>query len=319
MESLDYHPDRIARSLKTGRTQVVGVMLPDITNPFFAEVVRAIEDYANRSGYSVIVCNSNGDASLEQRHLEVLLSHRVDGLLISCCDPFCSYDVILRRRVPMVFFDRLPRALNSPAVTTDNLNGAFEATRRLIELKHDKIAIIGRSTDASPQADRVEGFRRAMQKAHVTVRDEYFCIGLEGEEAGYDATLRLLNLPDPPTAIFCTNNSMLFGVARAIAALALPCPESISVIGFDDHPWTRTWRPGLSVVAQPTREIGTSAMKALLACISRSGPERPAGIIRLPAELRVRQSIGPAPSAAIRRKRGPESSTPPRRSLQTRS
>lgn len=289
MEALDYQPDDVARSLRTGQTHVFGVVIPDITNPFFPEVLRGIEDAASADGYSVVFCNSNEDPVQEERQLNGLLSRRVDGLLISCCDRSTGYERLLRRHTPIMFFDQLPHGLEVAGVTTDNIGAAYEATRLLIQLGHLRIAVMARQLNISPQAERVEGFRKAMQEAGLPIREEYFRAGPGGEEAGYRNTIELFGLPSPPTAIFCCNNRMLLGLARALGDAPAACPDQVSIIGFDDPAWTRAFQPRLTVVAQRAYEIGVLATKNLIESVA-SGAKASPGVIRLPAELRIRNS-----------------------------
>src|SRR6185437_268213 len=136
MEALDYHADQIARSLKTGRTQTVGIILPDVTNPFYPEVIVGAEEVARAAQYSVILCNANEDLDQEQQQLNTLFSHRVDGVLIACSDPAISFDRLMRRRFPIVCFDRIPLGFRGDTVSTDNFTGAYEATNHLIQLGH---------------------------------------------------------------------------------------------------------------------------------------------------------------------------------------
>ena len=152
METLDYHADQIARGLKTGRTRVVGVVIPDITNPFYPEVILGAEEVAGLARYSVILCNANEDTAQEERQLNALFSHRVDGVLIACSNPAVAVDRLLHRRFPIVCFDRIPEGFRGDAAATDNFAGGYEATRHLIELGHRRIAILaGRTRPPSPR------------------------------------------------------------------------------------------------------------------------------------------------------------------------
>ena len=289
MAALDYHPDAVARSLRTGKTQFVGLVIPDITNPFFADVVRGAEDAALLQHYSVIVCNTNEDPLQEQRHLTGLLSRRADGLLISCARHTGGYDSVLRRHLPIVFLEHLPHEIDIPLVTTDNCAGAYAATQHLIDLGHKRIAILARNPELLAHAERVEGFRRAMQQAGLPVRDEYFRVGGTGEAAGYALGLDLLRLTQRPTAIFSANNKMLAGVLRAMSELDVLCPDEMSVVGFDDNIWLRAYRPAITTVSQQSYDVGHLAMTTLLAGIAEA-PVESARTVMLPCKLIVRSS-----------------------------
>ncbi|HEY4048736.1 MAG TPA: LacI family DNA-binding transcriptional regulator [Acidobacteriaceae bacterium] len=296
MEALDYHADQIARSLKTGRTRVVGIILPDVTNPFFPEVIVGAEEIARAAGYSVILCNANEDPEQEQQQLNILFSHRVDGVLIACSDPAISFDRLMRRRFPIVCFDRIPPGFRGDTVTTDNFAGGYEATRHLIALGHKRIAVLVGRPGLSTHSRRLEGFRQAMSEARLPVPDERCLIGGMRPEMGYDTGRQLLKLPMPPTAIFCTNNKLFLGLVRAVNQAGIRCPEEVSLVGYDDLAWTENFHPRLTTVAQPTRDLGRRAMRLLLERIEsnmRELPGEPREVILKP-ELRIRESTARA-------------------------
>lgn len=301
IEALDYHADQNARSLRTGQTHVIGVVIPDVAHAFFAEVIAGAEEVASKIGYSFFLCNANEDPQLEQRHLDMLFSHRVDAVLIASCDSSIAYERPIMKRFPIVFFDRVPSAFRGSSVTTDNVAGGHMATRHLIERGHKEIAIIAGSLNRSTHSHRFEGFRKAMQESHVAIRDEY--CGTEGldVEAAYNFTFSLLSGPEPPTAIFCTSNKLLRGCVRALQRLHLRFPEEVSIIGFDDFAWNETFHPAITTVAQPTRQMGREAMDLLLEKISarRAGREMAERNIVLQPELCVRESTA-SPRTVLR-------------------
>ncbi len=296
MKALDYHADQVARSLKTGRTNVIGMIIPDVTNAFYPDVISGAEEVATRAGYSLILCNANEDPAQEQRQLSTLFSRRVDGVLIACSDSSTAYDSLMRRRFPIVFFDRIPRGFRGPAVATDNFAAGYQATRHLLELGHQRIAIIAGSMDLSPHACRSEGFRKAMQEAGIPVHDDYFRMGALRVENGFQFGIELLALASRPTAIFCSNNKMLLGLVRAIGDLKVQCPREVSIVGVDDFAWTEHFNPKLTTVAQPTREIGRQAMELLLEQFGADRQNlatREQRQVMLAPELRIRNSTAP--------------------------
>jgi LacI family transcriptional regulator len=221
----------MARSLKTGLSKVIGMVIPDLKNPFFTDLMSGVEQVARHSGYSVIFSNSNKDQSLEKENLSMLYSHRVAGAVVCSTDGFTAYESLMRRRFPIVFVDRLPVAgFKGSAVTVDNAGAAWEATRHLIELGHENIAIIAGRSDLASGIERVEGFRRAMQEAHLPIRQAYFRPGDFSADSGYRCGLELLRLAEPPTAIFSCNNNMTLGLMQALAELNVECPEYVSVL-----------------------------------------------------------------------------------------
>ena len=296
MEALDYHADQIARGLKTGRTGVVGVVIPDITNPFYPEVILGAEEVAGLARYSVILCNANEDPAQEQRQLNALFSHRVDGVLIACSDPAIAVDRLLRRRFPIVCFDRIPEGFRGDAAATDNFAGGYEATRHLIDLGHRRIAILAGRTELSTHSGRLEGFRKAMQEAQIPVLDEYCRTGRHADGDRLPFRPRAAAAGTPPTAVFCSNNKVLLGFMRALAEAGVACPADISVVGFDDFTWTENFHPPLTMVAQPARELGRQAMHLLLSRIESSQASPMAAEcqrVQLAPELHIRHSTAP--------------------------
>jgi LacI family transcriptional regulator len=301
MEALDFHPDQIARSLKTGRTQVLGMIVPDVTNPFFPEVIVGAEEIARASNYSVMLCNANEDPRQEQQQLNTLFSHRVDGVLIACSDPAISLDRLMRRRFPIVCFDRIPHGFQGDTATTNNFRGAYEATRHLIGLGHERIAILAGRTNLSTHSSRLEGFRRAMAEARLPVHDEFCWPGGMQPDAGYDVGRQLFALRRRPTAAFCTNNKLMLGLVSAMMEKQVKCPEEISIAGFDDFTWTENFHPRLTTVAQPARELGRKAMQLLIERLEHNAEEVPSRQVILEQELKLRDSTG-RPAASPRRK-----------------
>jgi len=303
MTALDYHPDQVARSLKTRRTRVLGVVIPDVSNPFFAEVMRGIEDEARKFGYSVIFCNTNEDPELERKHLATLFARRVDGVLLSSNHIRQGELHNVKRRFPMVFFDRTPPAFSGTAVVTDNFGASREAIRHLIELGHSRIAIISGSQDLSVANARLEGFRSALQEANIPLPSEYLKFGDFFQlENGYRHGSELMRLPTPPTAIFCCNNKLTLGLMRALCELSIPCPERVSVLAFDDFEWVASFRPHLTSVAQPTYLMGKTATEILIRRLQQDGNQDEKieeQVVVLPNELRIRESTAP-PIGAMR-------------------
>ena len=293
VETLDYHPDQVARSLKVRSTQTVGIVIPDITNPFFTDVIKGVENEARAQGYSLILCDSSEDPALEQTNLTTLFARRVDGVLLAPTAAFATQDRLTRRRFPLVLFDRLSPGFTGSAVVTDNFGAAYDATRHLLGLGHQRVAIITGRLDLLNAFDRLEGFRHALQEAHLPLREEYLRRGNFQLESGYQCGLELMQLPDPPTAIFSSNNKMTLGLMRALNELHVPCPDRVSVLGFDDFDWAANFSPRLTSVAQPTLEMGKQAMQMLLRKMQSvregvCGEEEKVEVLK--AELRVRDS-----------------------------
>lgn len=306
IEALNYHPDFLARSLRVQRSHILGIVMPQFASSYYAEVLRGVEDVASQHGYSILVSNSRGDAEQERKEIFALISRRVDGVLVATADPQFAYQRQFSRRFPLVLFDRFPPAFTGTVVATDNEGASFEATNHLIRLGHLRIAIIAGTQGISAADERIKGFRRAMDEAGLTVPQELVKCGEFNMKGGWECALELMRLPSPPTAIFSHNYEMTLGLMRALAELGVPCPQRVSVLGFDDFvvgmdgfSWATMFSPKLTCVAQPSYEIGRQAAESLVKKAQQHDAEdvSEAGeIIRLPAELRIRESTAPPPS-----------------------
>jgi LacI family transcriptional regulator len=303
MEALDYHPDTVARSLKVRRTMTVGIVIPDVSNPFFTEIMRGMEDVARRSGYSIFFCDSNEDEELERSHLSALFSRRVDGVVIAPANPYNVRDRLRRQRIPFVFYDRVPPNFPGAAVMTDNFEASRKAVRYLIELGHKRIAIVIPTPHLAAVAERLEGFQLALKEGNIAVREDYVrrvTLPDISPRSAYLCGLALMRLPDPPTAIFSANNRMTVGVMQALGELRIPYPQSVSLLGFDDFDWAASSNPRITTVAQPTFEIGKQAMQLLVRQMDEAEEKLESGVsqsIVLPSELRIRESTAPPPRA----------------------
>jgi len=291
MAALHYQPDEIARSLKKGRTKAIGVVVPDITNAFYPEVVRGVEEAAFARGYAVFLCDSQEDASRENDHLLALFSRRVDGVLLACCNDSIAYETTLELHVPCVFMDRLPASKAEGTVSTDNVEAGSMATRHLLDLGHQRIAMIVGRLSLSPHRDRLEGFRKAMQEANLPIRDEYLVQGDVQIESGVDAARQLLGLEARPSAVIASNSKLLLGLLQVFDEEKVKVPQQISVVGFDDYAWNKYLSPSITTVAQPTFEMGRQAFGLLLQLMNRDEmTQSTSRHLRLGAELRVRHS-----------------------------
>jgi LacI family transcriptional regulator len=305
IDALNYHPDFLARSLRMQRSQILGIVMPQFASSYYAEVLRGVEDVASQHGYSILVSNSRGDPEQERKEIFALISRRVDGILLATADPYFAYQRQFTRRFPLVLFDRFPPAFTGTVVATDNIGASFEATNHLIQCGHLRIAIIAGTRGISAADERVEGFRRAMSEAGLTVRQEYLKYGDFNMRGGWECALELMKLPSPPTAIFSHNYEMTLGLMRALAEMGVPSPQQVSILGFDDFvlgtdgfSWATMFSPKLTCVAQPSYEIGRRAAEALKQKIDQPEGDdfSEEGFIRLPAELRIRESTAPPPS-----------------------
>ncbi len=302
MVALDYHPDEVARSLKTGKTNVIGVVIPDITNSFYPEVIRGVEEAAQQAGYGVLLCDSNEDPQNEATHLATLSARRVDGVLLACCANSAGFDAMIRRRFPIVFVDRIPPGTNENSVSSDNVEAGHASGKHLIALGHERIAMLIGNLEMSPHRDRLEGFRKAMQESNLPIREEYLAGGGVQIEDGKAAGRRLLSLSHPPTAIVASNNKLLMGLWESIDEHKIKVPSELSVVGFDDQLWNRYVSPSLTVVAQATSEMGRRAFELLCQLIDNDSKESDVRHVQLRTEFLARNSTA-VPASAHKLKR----------------
>jgi len=287
MEELGYQPNAIAQSLRKRTTYAIGILVSDITNPFFATLVRGAEDAALEAGYSVIVCNSDEDPQKEDMYIRALWRRRIDGMLIAPTRDGTSPAIqeLAQRKLPFVFVDRKAKGIEADAVLSDNVGGAYLATKHLIERGHKRIGIILGIPGATTTEERLLGYRQALEEASLPFSEELVVWGGYRMEGGRKACAKLLSLMDPPTAIFSTNNLMTLGVLQELFHRGIKIPEKIAVVGFDDLEWAEIVHPPLTVVAQRPYEIGYQAFKLLLGRLNRfEGIQE----VRVPVELKIR-------------------------------
>lgn len=265
MKELDYHPNAVAQSLRTRKTQAIGVVVSDITNPFFAALVRGAEDAADEAGYSIIVCSSDESSDKEARYVRLLRQRQMDGLLIAPVgdESTSALQELPRQRMPFVFIDRRPEGVEADAVLSDNIAGAYQATHYLIEQGHRRIGLILGIEGATTTKERLRGYSQALEEAGIAISKELVVWGGYRTEGGRRATVLLLGLAALPTAIFSTNNLMTVGVLQELFRRKVAVPNDVAVVGFDDLVWAEIIQPPLTVVAQRPYEMGKEAVKLL--------------------------------------------------------
>jgi LacI family transcriptional regulator len=291
VKALGYAPNQAARSLRKRSTNLIGLIVADITNPFFTDLVEAMEEGATERGYSVLLCNSNEMLEREERHIQVLRSQRIDGLILAATgEPSKNRTSLLSSLgVPIVLVDRAMDDLGYDTVVLDNRAAAFAAVSHLLSLGHRRIGIINGPSHLRTASDRLQGYREALLSQGIPIEYELVWEASFRERDAYEVTMRLLKDEPSPTAIFAANNLIMIGLTRALAESGLRCPEDISVIGVDDFPWANAFRPRLSTVAQPVHAMGRAALGLLLDRIEGIG-SGPVQHITMAAELRLRES-----------------------------
>ena len=290
ISAIGYERNAIARSLKLGATKTIGLLVTDIRNPFFADIVATIQYALNRVGYAVMVCSSDEDTALQDMQVKVLLDRAVDGLIIAPAgEDVMLKDFLASVRRPMVIIDRTCEGLDVDTVTLDNRKAVLDATSYLIGLGHRRIGYIAGPLITSTGRDRLAGYRDALAMAALPYIAEFVQDGDSREAGGYRAAMQLLTQRDRPSAIFSANNLMTIGAMRAIRDAGLSCPDDISVACFDDFPWADVFRPHLTTIAQPVQAIGEHAARLLLDRLSAKADEAPRRLV-MQGRLIVRES-----------------------------
>jgi DNA-binding LacI/PurR family transcriptional regulator len=293
IEALAFSPNVVARNLKLKKSMILGMVVPDITNAFFPEVVRGAEDVARGKGYSLMLFNTQEDPERESRCIEILVSHQCDGIVLVKAEKGPSVE---RRRdrlatlpLPLVYLDRAPDQ-SRDAVLLDNTRGARRAVEHLLKLEHRKIAIV-MTRGISTHAERYAGYRRALEESGLAARTDYVVETDAEVEDAFSATLRLMASADPPTAIFATNARLTIGVMAAVHARGLRCPDDVSILGHDGSDWQTAFKPGLTIVDQPALRMGRMAAEMLIQRITGALDGPPRRVILNP-DLVVRESCG---------------------------
>lgn len=295
-KELAYVPNSVARSLRSGKTRTIGLVLPDSGNPFFAEIGRHIEENAFAKGYNVIIGNTEGDPEKESFYLDTLVQKKVDGIIfVSTGTSSTSIRQLCDLRIPVVIADREVEAVdcieNVVVVLTDNFRGGVIAVEHLIGLGHRKIGCISGPSISTPSSLRTTGYRAAMQDAGLPVDERWVTPGDFSCQSGYAAARQLLERENPPTAIFCCNDMMAIGAIRAAADLGLSVPRDVSIVGFDDIALSAFMNPALTTVHQPIKEMSDAITQHLFTAFGSKSAKAYQRIVFQP-QLTIRQSTG---------------------------
>lgn len=294
IERLGYQPSLLARGLRRNQTTILGVIIPDISNPFFPLVVRGVEDIAYQNSYRLMLCNTDNDANKEQVYFYELRAYRMAGLIVipSADSRLVGLAAGSGGEPPVICLDRFPEGWKGDTVTVDNEEGAYQAARYLLELGHRRIATITGQLHVTSGIERLKGFKRALREAGVSIAPEYVQEGRFDRLSGYEKGLMLLQFSPRPTAIFAANDLVALGVLAALRELGLRCPEDVSLVGFDDQELASFTNPALTTVAQPAYQMGARAAALLFERIR--GENVPTQQIVMKATLKVRDSAAAA-------------------------
>lgn len=290
---LGYEPNRVAQRLRATSSRLLGIVVTDITNPFLSTIMASIESVFFKHGFSVLMSNTTADPQKELDYLSMMENEGVAGLVIAPTSENVERIAELARDgLPIVIIDRRTSMDHIDMVLSDNIAGAHMAVKHLISLGHTRIGHIGGPLHLTSGRERYQGYQEAMHDAALEIDPAWVCFGDHRHESGYTSALELLKVTPPLTAVFIENNMMSLGALNAFHDKGICIPDEIAVVGFDDAPWARSLNPPLTVIAQPTVEIGLRAAELLQERIQQ--PDLPARLAVLPTTLVVRASCGAA-------------------------
>ncbi len=289
---LNYYPSVVAQSLKSNQTKTIGMMVPNNSNPFFADLIRGVEDTCYDQGYNLILCNTDDNKNKQLNYLKVLIAKQVDGLIVVVTDREEKIAGLLSRQaIPVSLIDRDVPGLEADYFRSDNELGGYLAARHLIDLGHKKIGCISGPGELNTSIRRIAGFHRAMAETGLKVVPQWEVTGDFKSRGGYEAMKQILSLAKRPSAIIAGNDLMAMGSLCAAYEHGLKVPEDISVVGYDDILLASYACPPLTTILQPKHELGGMTAKALLARIKDK--DLPKQSILLEPRLIVRDSTAP--------------------------
>jgi LacI family transcriptional regulator len=302
IQQLGYKPNAMARNLRLQHSTTIGLIVPDIHNPYFAEVARGVEQMASENGLTMILCHSDYKLEGELHYVEVLQAERSAGVIwFPATNSAKPAEQMANYGMPLVVLDRVVPSVRAPAVVADNFRGGYLATQHLIELGHRVIGCITRPMELYHSSERIRGFRAAMKDNWINVDESLLVGGGFRLDDGCIAAKRLMKNSPPPTAIFAYNDFMAIGALRAAYELGLKVPDDLSIVGFDDIPQAAFTCPALTTISQPKFEMGREGVALLLEAMKEpmliSNPNAP-----LPVKLIIRESTGshsPNPSGSV--------------------
>lgn len=289
IEKHNYRPNRIASSLVKRKTKNIGFIIPDITNPYFPDILRGVQDYLIRRNYYVFLCNSDSDLDKENAYLEDLMNMWVDGIILDTCSSFRNTDILKKIQVPIVLIDRDIRGFKSDIVAVDNEIGAYNMTRLLIDNGHKKIIGLQGPKELSTAKARYKGWKRAMEEKDL-FNEDLSIWGGYSTDTGYDLIGKILKKISKPDAIFASNDVSAIGAIHCLEGNGLKVPEDISIVGFDDIYLSKYIKPGLTTFRNYTYKMGETAADIMLDKIKSEEKNSPKRLI-IKGEIIIRNSV----------------------------
>lgn len=289
--ALEYKPNRVAQRLRStnNKTKLLGLIIPDIQNPFFVDVVRGVEDYAYQHNFAVMIGNFGQDEKKEKLYLDIFQSENIDGLIVA---PIHGKDKgienLVKKNIPVVCIDRGLTEIDVDVVKVDNEQGAFNAIDHLLSIGHRKIAFISGNFTIPTYIERLAGYKKALAEYGVPFDESLIFARNSDYKSGFEIANKILELDERPTAIFSGNNLLTLGALEAIHAQGIRIPEEISIIGFDDMPWSISLNPPLTAVRQPGFDMGRKAAEMLYERILNPNSKKEKVVLK--TELMLRKS-----------------------------
>jgi len=295
MEDLNYRPSVVASALTGKPTNTIGLLIPDLANPFFAEIARSVEDRGHESGFNLMICSTDNDPEKENQYISLMRQKSVDGIILaSGLKSDTAIKKLVENKIPVAVIARDMPMLAVNAVLVDDFAGGYLATSHLISLGHRRIAIVAEDLRVMSSRERVRGYRHALEEAGIAYDDNLLQVSDFTVEGGRRAVLRLLEMPERPTAVFACNDLLAVGAMRAAKEFGLVIPDDLSVVGFDNTIFAEIVDPGLTTVAQPIVDMGRQVMELLIEEIQ--GKENPTRRVVLLPKLIERKSTAPVKS-----------------------
>jgi LacI family transcriptional regulator/LacI family repressor for deo operon, udp, cdd, tsx, nupC, and nupG len=269
----------------------MGVLVPDIQNPFYIDVIQGIEEYALNNDYAILMCNFSQDNVREKLYMDIMRSENIDGLIAA---PIHQWDRkvadLIRSAFPIVCLDRSLMGIEADVIVVDNQHGTFKAIELLLKLGHTRIGFIGGKSQIPTSIQRLRGYEDALREDGIEKDETLIKFGDSTHESGRDLTKELLESDQPPTALFTGNNLITLGALETIHRRTLQIPDDIAIVGFDDMFWSTSLNPPLTAVKQPGYEMGIRAAEMLLQRIE--DPDRKHTTVEFKTELIIRESCG---------------------------
>jgi DNA-binding LacI/PurR family transcriptional regulator len=265
MKEINYRPSVVASALMGKSTYTIGLLIPDISNPFFAEIARSVEDRGHELGFNLVICSTDNNPKKEAQYLSLLKQKSVDGIILGTG---LRNDITLKElqeeNVPIAVIARETTSITANSVLVDDYSGGYQATSHLIELGHERIAVIAEDLNVMSSRERVRGYKQALEEKGLNVDEKYILVSDFTVEDGKKITHQLLDSDNPPTAVFACNDMLAIGVIQAARDKGYNIPEKLSVVGFDNTILATVTDPPLTTVAQPILEMGHQVVDLLI-------------------------------------------------------